>query len=81
MRQAGGRGLNHLCVANMVAQHGYVNPANPVAIRYDALARCLSKLTAVRAAPARWLPGSCHEAEPAQPGPGVFCPDQGTKGP
>lgn len=35
---------DHLCVANMVAQHGYVGPANPVAIRYDALARCLSKL-------------------------------------
>ena len=35
---------DHLCVANMVAQHGYVNQANPVAIRYDALAQCLSKL-------------------------------------
>jgi O-acetyl-ADP-ribose deacetylase (regulator of RNase III) len=35
---------DHLCVANMVAQHGYVSPANPVAIRYDALAQCLSKL-------------------------------------
>ena len=35
---------DRLCVANMVAQHGYVNPANPVAIRYDALARCLSGL-------------------------------------
>ena len=28
----------------MVAQHGYVSRANPVAIRYDALAQCLSKL-------------------------------------
>jgi O-acetyl-ADP-ribose deacetylase (regulator of RNase III) len=35
---------DRLCVANMVAQHGYVSPANPVAIRYDALAQCLSKL-------------------------------------
>jgi O-acetyl-ADP-ribose deacetylase (regulator of RNase III) len=35
---------DHLRVANMVAQHGYVSPANPVAIRYDALARCLSQL-------------------------------------
>ena len=35
---------DHLRVANMVAQHGYVSPANPVAIRYDALAQCLSKL-------------------------------------
>jgi O-acetyl-ADP-ribose deacetylase (regulator of RNase III) len=35
---------DHLCVANMVAQHGYVSPANPVAIRYDALAQCLSEL-------------------------------------
>ena len=35
---------DHLSVANMVAQHGYVSPANPVAIRYDALAQCLSKL-------------------------------------
>jgi len=35
---------DHLCVANMVAQHGYVSRSNPVAIRYDALAQCLSKL-------------------------------------
>ena len=35
---------DRLSVANMVAQHGYVSPANPVAIRYDALARCLSAL-------------------------------------
>ena len=35
---------DHLSVANMVAQHGYVSPAHPVAIRYDALARCLSTL-------------------------------------
>jgi hypothetical protein len=28
----------------MVAQHGYVSPGNPVAIRYDALAQCLSTL-------------------------------------
>lgn len=35
---------DHLHVANMVAQHGYVSPANPVAVRYDALAQCLSKL-------------------------------------
>jgi len=35
---------DHLCVANMVAQHGYVSRANPVAIRYDALAQCLSTL-------------------------------------
>ena len=35
---------DHLAVANMVAQHGYVSRANPVAIRYDALAQCLSKL-------------------------------------
>jgi O-acetyl-ADP-ribose deacetylase (regulator of RNase III) len=34
----------HLRVANMVAQHGYISPANPVAIRYDALAQCLAKL-------------------------------------
>src|SRR5690242_13902921 len=27
---------DHLRVANMVAQHGYVSRANPVAIRYDA---------------------------------------------
>ncbi|MBO0832544.1 MAG: macro domain-containing protein [Actinobacteria bacterium] len=33
-----------LRVANMVAQHGYVTRANPVAVRYDALAQCLSKL-------------------------------------
>jgi hypothetical protein len=33
-----------LSVANMVAQHGSVSRANPVAIRYDALAQCLSKL-------------------------------------
>jgi hypothetical protein len=35
---------DHLSVANMVAQHGYVSPANPVAIRYTALAQCLSTL-------------------------------------
>lgn len=35
-----------LRVANMVAQHGYVSRSNPVAIRYDALAECLSKLVA-----------------------------------
>src|SRR5258708_11845503 len=35
---------DHLSVANLVAQHGYVSRANPVAIRYDALAQCLSKL-------------------------------------
>jgi hypothetical protein len=35
---------DQLSVANMVAQHGYVRRANPVAIRYDALAQCLSKL-------------------------------------
>ena len=35
---------DRLSVANMVAQHGYVSPANPVAIRYDALAQCLSTL-------------------------------------
>jgi len=35
---------DHLRVANMVAQHGYVSRSNPVAIRYDALAQCLSKL-------------------------------------
>jgi len=35
---------DQLRVANMVAQHGYVSRANPVAIRYDALAQCLSKL-------------------------------------
>jgi O-acetyl-ADP-ribose deacetylase (regulator of RNase III) len=35
---------DHLRVANMVAQHGYASRANPVAIRYDALAQCLSKL-------------------------------------
>src|SRR5215470_1072283 len=35
---------DHLRVANMVAQHGYVSRVNPVAIRYDALAQCLSKL-------------------------------------
>jgi O-acetyl-ADP-ribose deacetylase (regulator of RNase III) len=35
---------DQLSVANMVAQHGYVSRANPVAIRYDALAKCLSKL-------------------------------------
>lgn len=35
---------DQLSVANMVAQHGYVSRANPVAIRYDALAQCLSKL-------------------------------------
>jgi O-acetyl-ADP-ribose deacetylase (regulator of RNase III) len=34
---------DHLAVANMVAQHGYVSQANPVAIRH-ALAQCLSKL-------------------------------------
>ena len=34
----------NLSVANMVAQHGYLSPANPVAIRYDALGRCLSAL-------------------------------------
>jgi hypothetical protein len=36
-----------LRVANMVAQHGYVSRANPVAIRYGALSRCLSKLWTV----------------------------------
>jgi len=35
---------DYLGVANMVAQHGYASPANPVAIHYDALAQCLSKL-------------------------------------
>jgi hypothetical protein len=35
---------DQLSVANMVAQHGYVSRANPVAIRYDALAQCLAKL-------------------------------------
>ena len=35
---------DHLSVANMVAQHGYVSRANSVAIRYDALAQCLAKL-------------------------------------
>ena len=35
---------DHLWVANMVAQHGYVSRTNPVAIRYDALAECLCKL-------------------------------------
>jgi O-acetyl-ADP-ribose deacetylase (regulator of RNase III) len=35
---------DELSVANMVAQHGYVSRANPVAIRYEALALCLSKL-------------------------------------
>jgi O-acetyl-ADP-ribose deacetylase (regulator of RNase III) len=35
---------DYLRVANMVAQHGYVSRASPVAIRYDALAQCLSKL-------------------------------------
>ena len=35
---------DRLSVANMVAQHDYVSRANPVAIRYDALAQCLSKL-------------------------------------
>jgi hypothetical protein len=35
---------DHLWVANMVAQHGYASWANPVAIRYDALAQCLSGL-------------------------------------
>jgi O-acetyl-ADP-ribose deacetylase (regulator of RNase III) len=33
-----------LSVANMVAQHGYVSAANPVAVRYDALDDCLRKL-------------------------------------
>ena len=33
-----------LWVANMVAQHGHVSPANPVAIRYDALGTCLKLL-------------------------------------
>jgi O-acetyl-ADP-ribose deacetylase (regulator of RNase III) len=31
-------------VANMVAQHAYKSPSNPVAVRYDALATCLDKL-------------------------------------
>ncbi len=35
---------DNLQVANMVAQHGYVSRANPVAIRYDALGQCLSGL-------------------------------------
>ena len=35
---------DRLSVANMVAQHGYVRQANPVAIRYGALAQCLAKL-------------------------------------
>lgn len=33
-----------LLVANMVAQHGYVSAANPVAVRYEALDECLRKL-------------------------------------
>jgi hypothetical protein len=33
---------DQLSVASMVAQHCYVSPADPVAIRYDALARCLT---------------------------------------
>lgn len=33
-----------LAVANMVAQHGYRSSSNPVAVRYDALDICLSKL-------------------------------------
>jgi O-acetyl-ADP-ribose deacetylase (regulator of RNase III) len=37
---------DQLSVANMVAQHGYVSRSNPVPIRYDALAECLSKLAA-----------------------------------
>jgi O-acetyl-ADP-ribose deacetylase (regulator of RNase III) len=35
---------DRLRVANMVAQHGYVSRADPVAVRYGALARCLSRL-------------------------------------
>ena len=31
-------------VANMIAQHGNASPANPVAVRYDALAMCLRAL-------------------------------------
>ncbi len=34
---------DRLPVDNMVAQHGYVSRANPVAIRYGALAQCLAK--------------------------------------
>ncbi|QWF85678.1 hypothetical protein [Amycolatopsis sp. CA-230715] len=31
-------------VANMVAQHGYRTAANPIPLRYDALAECLNSL-------------------------------------
>lgn len=33
-----------LYVVNMVAQHGYASPDNPVALRYGALAKCLIDL-------------------------------------
>ena len=33
-----------VCVANMVAQHGYKTANNPVPLRYDALETCLGKL-------------------------------------
>lgn len=33
-----------LYVCNMIAQHGYVSPDNPVAVKYDALTRCLLRL-------------------------------------
>lgn len=35
-----------LWVVNMVAQHGYAGPGNPVPLRYDALESCLTKLAA-----------------------------------
>lgn len=33
-----------LYVANMIAQHEYVSPHNPVALRYGALGRCMMDL-------------------------------------
>jgi len=40
---------DNLTVANLVAQHGYRSASNPIAVRYDAVDICLSKL-AVRLA-------------------------------
>ena len=37
-------GNGEMYVVNMIAQHGYVNNINPVAVRYDALETCFNKI-------------------------------------
>lgn len=42
----------NLSVAHMLAQHGYIGPANPMPLSYDALARCLKRVATIAAAQA-----------------------------